>query len=922
MATERIEFINRVSELKLLDEKVQSWGTSQVVCLQGPGGIGKTRLLQEMTKRYHGSPNAQIIEIVDFDDPQFRLSHNVMHTIAQQLGYQPFTTYLTLLRELQTSEIRGVSQGKSNLRTDFLKRYFCDGFNEVSSNRRVIIRMDTAETIQDTEQFAQVIEMFATLRNYLCVIAGRRGDELMSKLQANPTFVAEKTLLDVGPLANAGMKDYLQKKQDQLYVVLDKEISRKLLILASGRPILIDLAVEWSSHNRPMVWLEKFDVKELERLVDSKSLEAKNRLKELNQQFEKDLIASLSLVRSKTDQLILVMAKIYPIDAEAVSILLDVDPVEADNLFQRASNWTFVKALPDGRIKLHDEFHRMVNQYVWPQFDPDGSREHRDSLRAIQYITNKTAKMYGEIQSLRREESSNSSSIEPGKSLHIFAQRINLEDNYWLLRSELLRMKLAVDLDAGIKLFEDEYKLCSTEFSSNKYAHLLIDPVLGYLPNLSLSYRLQYQEKRALYLTDRGNYKDAVPIYKELLEATESTSDARVNALIGYGNLIMRIGKGQQAIACLNQAKEIAGKVKSVEGQAKANLALGWVYRSTGNYSEAIRYYQKTYFEANQVDDVISTSVLQAQALNGLAYVHSLLQDAGPAMDNIREAISLWQQFTDRYEKYRIYLGQAYNTAGEVNLELGQPEQALANFELAWNIFLRVEGEVDRENKKQPMEWKSRCRSGRGKAYWMLKEYTMARQDLEWAAENATILDTPSVLLRLGFVYWDIDLVKEAIRSWERSRDQAQLVGDMMIEYYSVVSLARAAIFFPIEGYSVPVDFEKWYREDYVARFPEASFPVLDGLFFVYLGGLYLRSAQILEAIDYFSRGLYVLAKNDRIGLHLRDTLLFLDSRVLPRSSDRDVQQIGRKLLETWPTDSRNLTAISYFRNWSRRKSW
>jgi len=37
-------------------------------------------------------------------------------------------------------------------------------------------------------------------------------------------------------------------------------------------------------------------------------------------------------------------------------------------------NYVFVKQLPDGRISLHDEMRRMVNEYVWPQVDPDRER--------------------------------------------------------------------------------------------------------------------------------------------------------------------------------------------------------------------------------------------------------------------------------------------------------------------------------------------------------------------------------------------------------------------------------------------------------------------------------------------------------------------------------------------------------------------
>jgi predicted ATPase len=48
---EEIPFIGREDELARLDALIRQWGTLQVVCISGPGGIGKTRLLQEVRQR-------------------------------------------------------------------------------------------------------------------------------------------------------------------------------------------------------------------------------------------------------------------------------------------------------------------------------------------------------------------------------------------------------------------------------------------------------------------------------------------------------------------------------------------------------------------------------------------------------------------------------------------------------------------------------------------------------------------------------------------------------------------------------------------------------------------------------------------------------------------------------------------------------
>ena len=46
----------------------------------------------------------------------------------------------------------------------------------------------------------------------------------------------------------------------------------------------------------------------------------------------------------------------------------------------------FIKTLPDGSIKLHDEMRRMINLHVWPEVDPDNDRRKHESKSFIEYI--------------------------------------------------------------------------------------------------------------------------------------------------------------------------------------------------------------------------------------------------------------------------------------------------------------------------------------------------------------------------------------------------------------------------------------------------------------------------------------------------------------------------------------------------------
>ena len=48
---EQVSFIGRETELARVKQLITKWGTCRVLCVFGDGGIGKTRLLQEVRRR-------------------------------------------------------------------------------------------------------------------------------------------------------------------------------------------------------------------------------------------------------------------------------------------------------------------------------------------------------------------------------------------------------------------------------------------------------------------------------------------------------------------------------------------------------------------------------------------------------------------------------------------------------------------------------------------------------------------------------------------------------------------------------------------------------------------------------------------------------------------------------------------------------
>lgn len=105
----RMPFIGRHTELNQIDGVIQQWGTRQVICLHGPGGIGKTRLLEEICLQHKPNQSLLTAPIIDFDDLALFLPENIERQIAERLSPDIFEPYLRSLLDWRKMEEAGVS---------------------------------------------------------------------------------------------------------------------------------------------------------------------------------------------------------------------------------------------------------------------------------------------------------------------------------------------------------------------------------------------------------------------------------------------------------------------------------------------------------------------------------------------------------------------------------------------------------------------------------------------------------------------------------------------------------------------------------------------------------------------------------------------------------------------------------------------
>lgn len=943
-----IPLVGRENELALIREHLLDWGTRRVIFIAGGGGIGKTRLLNEVTAHFSDLPHIRLKtpEIIDFDDDRFKFSGNIGFSLARQLDLVAFEPYFEASRDLHLAQEHWGDIDTSTVITRkalAVNRIFVENFNAVARQYRVMLRFDTTDALSanDTISIRYLFEMASNLDNSIILIAGRNADEIFDKIGKD--LGDDAILIRLQPFVSSDSLAYLEHKQRAMRVSLDVEWVSKLLILAGGLPVLIDLAIEWAQIRRPLEYLESLSLADLQVLAqqaENGNGTAQERLNALRERFASEVVLPTANLRTQLDHLKLVLAKVFPLNIEGVMEMLDISRVDAERLLEQAGNSVTIKRLPDGRFKLHDEVQRLINEYVWKKIDPNQEWENRDSKRAVEYLTRESQAVLREIHRLKESGYKIIGTSRPTEVLATYAERREKEVEFWSLRVERLRRQLENDVIAGYVMFQEDYDLVRIEASGfNSRASLLstIEPYTAFEQpkadihgqQLAEVERLRVQKAVALECRYSGMYARAAKIYEKLLARIPQDSEEYLTVLNGQANLLVRSGELFDAQRLNEQALRLSQERGFLKWELESMIEIGWVHRLMGRLDLALQYYRDALRLAIQQD----AEVRIAQLYGNIAYVHAL-QHQEHALSEIQSAIVMWLDMVRQREGLRFHLGQAYNVAGEVCLELARPEKALTYFELSWSIF-DLEEAQHLSQEPQPLEWKSKSRSGRGFVYWQLAYNALskgdhsiandhlnaAQSDLEWATSHAALFDNPVILNRLGEVYFLMEKYQKTIEIWLQSMDEARQTGDAFTELHSLSDLARAAFYQKVERFPHWEDFEAHYKSDYRRRHRGFYYQVLHGLFYTYLGHLALQDGQFDDAKRLYESGLSILAQTGTYGgFNLAGQLDFIDSEVLPQISSPEVaQKLGLALQEVWSERVQDLTALAYFRKWTRQ---
>ena len=654
-------FVGRDTQLTdfediLLNDKRREW----IVHIPGDGGIGKTRLLE----RLRGIAQAKLADrlvvngLIDFYDTNNRSSIGLLHSIANQLGFERFDEEHRKFQEYLKTDSSKDRADRHN-RFERLKKVFFSEYRALLTRKeRVLLVFDTCEEMWGVDGWFQTeflggIENIETGRVYdeggdvddfqhqtLVIIAGRQEISLTpydSKGQVAMYRLPE--------LSQDAVRTYLQSDEKVVGMLGEEEISR-LYERTGGRPLYVALTFDW-------LWNEVGTVDEL--------------LAEVGE-FRDVLVNWVRRLEPRKKMAILFMALAWRrMEYSLLGSLLELDEKATEKVIEELAPFSFVKHRTVGELStlnLHDEMRDLVNATVWPKENEPGSPLPLGKVLDwyLEQIDNPELLAGTELPDTERERA---------------------------LLAEWLHYQYRVDLDAASSAYDAIYRNAAHNLDLT-FGDMLNHEVERFEDLLPKYEKDNLRFRQALVAFKNGNYDKAGDIWHAFLRDKDMDAKLRATSLMLLVELDSYSGKPDEAIGHAEEAEQVYLELidSKTTTKEKQNLKkeLGQLYNNWGyacrvkdDYEKALQYYLK----ALKISSKKSQSPKhKARVLNNIGFLYYRLGQIIRARTYVGQALSIRQEMGIPYE-----LGLSHNTMGMILYDYGRVQEAVDQYEKALRAF-------------------------------------------------------------------------------------------------------------------------------------------------------------------------------------------------------------------------------------------
>lgn len=641
-------FINRETELARVRRRVEDGSRRCLLTVSGPGGVGKTTLLQRVRDEYLRHPG-YLVSDIDFVLPEMQSLHALRGLFLDSFSDTARRLYETERRSVE--EIERYSQLPGHIRQgaeDRAARAFRDGLNENAATTRRLFIADTIERIQDTDLFRDFLALLRELDNTVVLIAGRRNDEIAAEL---PWAMEPEGRVEDLPVEPFEPQHSLQYFDQALGERIDQPTKQKLHRLTQGKPILLGVASTWllqgePAGRAPARWRQLLDLP----LAENEPLDDA-----IREEFEYEILGPLREVGNPLNEAILYMALMFhTFDVAAATYLLSVDERSAKRIVDDLATFLFVRQ----DMTLHDEMRRLVLRHVWPYIDRAGRRKAR-------YLQQLLAR----AQQCQADASPADRHFRAAEGLHYRAM-IDIEEGFRQF----------------VALFDEQLEARAFDL-----CQLLLQTIESIYHRHRLTEAMQAEVRlRRARLHNRLGHEERVEQECQVLLKTPGLSDTVRMEALSLSAHLLRLSDPAEAYRRYDEALRIEQSRGDAYSVARLQNHMGMVLRRLSRYQEAADSLKRSIRGLAPYD-----KLLQAAAINNLAYVYRQWMDPalqGEALRLAQKSYAMRQQLNDRRG-----LAYSHQTLGEIYRDYNDLIRARGHLEKARRLFTEFAPEHERE---------------------------------------------------------------------------------------------------------------------------------------------------------------------------------------------------------------------------------
>ncbi|MBO9384520.1 MAG: AAA family ATPase [Roseiflexus sp.] len=707
------DLIGRRAILDQIDTALSDASGPSIIALYGPGGIGKTRILNDTLRRSRGGVFlAQ--QAVDLYDMRYHSSLALASAIYASLGVadgSPFRTF----EEKREQQYRAQTSGDVRqiaVATQDALQAFIDDVNRLSQSQHVVLALDTLERIaygatgqrppfQIAAAWQWLVETLPEWGNVTVLVAGRNQiRHLFPDLEQRPAI--RLTTIEVGPFTLEETNDYLDAVARAAEQTGEQTVADTLRSLtpqrreqayrySGGAPIMLALLADYISIA---------GLGQLPGILDIETDPARAR-----EELERQIVERMMGAEGIRDTLPMLGRAPKGVDDELLAHLLDIPVDDARQRLENIGRLSFIK-VRGGRYFLHDEMYTILSRQIYsaPDDAPEAERINKVIIKWYQEQIDKYNKqlddLYAPIEQTRRF-----AQVTP----HLDHARIGgVQQKIQHLLVERMYYALRLDPLDGFR----EYVRLSfyTTFTGNTMLDIQIQAELlvflderdpsgqqSFIDGLERDVVLGVATIRPVVrLYGENDYAGAIQCAQRLRQEephTLQTAGGSTEAALNIWEALARLGRAskedqdlERADCLLDTAEQILSPIISDKSEvrrwhARNLLALAHHARGFG-LRAAIDAYRRAAARWRQVD----VPICLAWTLNNLGFVESEEGSFADGQRLVEESLAIRKKLGAP-----ALIGLSYATLSLVLVYAGNYTLAQVNAERALRLFQAVE---------------------------------------------------------------------------------------------------------------------------------------------------------------------------------------------------------------------------------------